>query len=103
LNQLHYYDLNTKEDRIMVNDPGRSLQKIPGEERMSFIEKNKTDKWLLNAFDNATGKVSLITLLPKGEDIAWTKNGSLLLSEDDHILVYDRKQNNWSRAVISGD
>jgi hypothetical protein len=103
LNQLHYYDLVTKEDKIIADNPGRSLHRIPGENAFSFVQKSKTEKWLLKRYDGATGQISVITELPNAEDVAWLKNGLLLLSESDHISVYDTKSKQWNKVVIEGD
>ncbi|HUS00976.1 MAG TPA: hypothetical protein VMY77_04580, partial [Chitinophagaceae bacterium] len=36
---LHYYNTSTKEDKKITADIGRSLQKVPGKQAISFIQK----------------------------------------------------------------
>jgi hypothetical protein len=102
-NELHHYDLRTKEDKVIAKAPGRSLHKIPGRAAMSFIEKTSADQYTLKKLDIASGAITTITALPPKDDIAWTRNGLVLLSNGNSIRVYNPKRNRWTSAVIEGD
>ena len=102
-NELHHYHLKTKQSKVIAPAPGRSLHKIPGEQAMSFIEKSSKDKWTLKRLDIKTGSITTITSIPPYEDIAWTRNGLVLLSNEDEIMVYNPKRNTWTKAVIEVD
>ncbi|MDB5230522.1 MAG: hypothetical protein JWN76_1327 [Chitinophagaceae bacterium] len=103
LNELHYYDLSSKQDKIIAQNPGRSLQKIPGEDAMSFIEKTTKENWTLKRFDNRKGIVTVIALIPPMEDMTWVTNRLVLFSKENQVLVYDRVENKWATAIINAD
>lgn len=81
-NSLHYYDLLTKEDRVIAKNPGRSLWKIPGQDAMSFVDKTDSLSWKIKKLDIASMQVSDIgpTLLRR-EDMVWTTNGIIIMSD----------------------
>ena len=39
-NGLHYYNIATKENKKLATDIGRSLQRVPGKQAVSFIKEN---------------------------------------------------------------
>lgn len=104
-NSLHYFNLITKEDVVIADNPGRSLHKIPGEDAVSFIEKKSDEEWLIQKFDSKTRNISTITqCLPKREDITWLKNGKILTSDGEKLFVYNtRKPNGWEPVIFSND
>jgi hypothetical protein len=86
-NSLHYYDLRTKEDKVIANNPGRSLCKIPGQHAMSFVDKTDSLSWKIKKLDIATMQISDIgpTLLRR-EDMAWTSNGIIIMSDGTSLF-----------------
>jgi hypothetical protein len=85
-NSLHYYDLHTKEDKVIARNPGRSLWKIPGQNAISFVEKTDNPVGKINKLDLATMQISVIgSTLPNREDMTWTNNG-LIISSDGKSL-----------------
>ena len=96
-NSLHYYNLITKEDIVVAENPGRSLHKIPGEDAMSFVEKKSDDEWLIQKFDSKTKNITTITkALTKKEDLTWLNNGVILMSDGEKIFSFNtRKPEGW--------
>ena len=81
-NSLHYYNLLTKEDKIIGKNPGRSLCKIPGQNAMSFIDKTDPKIWIIKKIDIATMQISEIgNTLPAQENMAWSNNGLMIMSD----------------------
>ncbi|HUS00356.1 MAG TPA: hypothetical protein VMY77_01440, partial [Chitinophagaceae bacterium] len=100
---LHYYNTSTKEDKKITADIGRSLQKVPGKQAISFIQKSP-GAWLIKQYDVSLKKESTIMpALPKGEFHAWTKKGLLLMSDGQYIYFARRGNNKWLKVNIKGD
>jgi hypothetical protein len=88
-NNLHYYNLATKENTIIAQKPGRSLHKIPNQQAFSFIDKSSPDQWVIKQFDPATKAIStIVNTLGKSEDITWTANGYILTSDGEKLYAY---------------
>ena len=98
-NSLHYYDLLTKEDRLIIKTPGRSLSKIPGQHAMSFIDKTDPKIWLIKRLELLSQQVSVITpTLPGQENMVWTKNGMIIMSDGTDLFYFDPKnKGEWSK------
>jgi hypothetical protein len=87
-NNLHEYNLVTKQNTIIAQKPGRSLHKIPNKNAFSFIDKTNPEQWVIKQFDPATKKVSpIINTIGKSEDICWTPNGYILTSDGERIYA----------------
>jgi hypothetical protein len=88
-NNLHEYNLATKENTIIAHKPGRSLHKIPDQQAFSFIDKSNPEQWVIKAFDPVTKTtIPIIHTLGKSEDICWTPNGYILTSDGEKLYAY---------------
>jgi hypothetical protein len=106
-NTLHYYNLKTKEDKILIKNPGRSLHKIagklPGMEGISFVEKQSKEVWQIKRYDSKTGEITLISNTIMGrEDLCWMSNGLIIMS-DGTSLFYLNIYNNQGWKPIHTD
>ena len=54
-NGLHYYNFITKENKKLATDIGRSLQRVPGKQAVSFIKKSPGE-WLIREYDAEIGR-----------------------------------------------
>ena len=99
---LHVYNIKTKEDKILDTNIGRSLHQIPNKNAMSYIKKNAPDDWdimQLNVETLATSK--LIDAFPNREDLCWTPNGKIMMSDGSKIFFIDpRKDKEWKEIRI---
>ncbi len=103
-NSLHYYNLTTKEDQIIAKNPGRSLHKIPDEDAISFVEKSATKEWMIKKFNYKTMSVSTIVKTIQGQEyLAWTKQGSIIMSDGLKLFYYEPAISNDWKAVILHD
>lgn len=104
-NSLHCYNLKTKEDKIIIKNPGRSLHKIPGENAMSFVDKSNDKEWLIKKFNIKTKTITTITsTLPNAEDMAWLNNGMILMSDGLSLFYYDtHKPDGWKKIEMNTD
>ncbi|MEN9684592.1 MAG: hypothetical protein RLZZ28_378 [Bacteroidota bacterium] len=98
-NSLHIYNLNTREDKIIAQNPGRSLAKIPGQNAMSFIDKTNPKMGVIKKISLENMQVSAIgNALPGQEYMVWTKNEWILMSDGKMIYYWDQNPaNNWQK------
>jgi hypothetical protein len=100
---LHEADLRTGASVVLVEEPGRSLHKIPGRSQVSFVHKTSEDEWLIKAVDVANGALSTLTpTLPGREDHAWLPDGSILMGEGS-VLYQWRPGDDWTAVADLGD
>jgi Tol biopolymer transport system component len=99
---LHLYNVKTKEDKILTEKIGRSLHKIPDQNAMSFVHKISDTEWVIKKFDIATLTIStIINALPNREDLCWTADGRILMSDGTKIYsVKPNKEKEWSELQI---
>ncbi|MES2372119.1 MAG: hypothetical protein V4557_06030 [Bacteroidota bacterium] len=98
-NSLHYYNLLTKEDKVIAQNPGRTLRKIPGQDAMSFVDKTDSLSWKIKKLDITTMQISDIgpTLLRK-EDMVWTSNGIIIMSDGTSLFSLQTGSNEgWQK------
>jgi hypothetical protein len=87
-NELHYHDLATRRDTIIARNIGRSLKQIPKQSALSFMEKTPQGTWLIKRFDPRTMAITtLAPALENSEDLAWTSNGLMLMSNGTQIYA----------------
>lgn len=102
--ELHYHDLTTGRDSVLARDIGRSLNRIPNQPAMSFMQKTAEGKWLVQRFDTQTKAITTIAPgLEGAEYLTWTRNGLLLMSNGAQI--YWRKpgaDGSWQPATMKG-
>jgi hypothetical protein len=104
-NNLHYYNLSTKADSVITINPGRSLHKIPGQNAMSFIQKNTGRDWMIQKLDINTGTISTIApTLPGQENLCWLQNNIILMSDGTKLFSYHvGTDKEWQQVLIEGD
>lgn len=101
---LRWYDLPTKTDSVLQSHIGRSLHKVPGKNAISFVHKPAGEAWPIMQFDYNSRKVStLVPTLPGREDLCWTPDGKILMSDGGKILVYDPKNPAAQWQVLAMD
>lgn len=103
-NTLHLYNLLTKEDNIIADNPGRSLHRIPGTNAISFVHKISKEEWLIKRYNRETKEISTITAaLPGREDIAWLNKEILMSSDGSQLFFFDLRSNNGWQLVQMGN
>ena len=93
-NSLHLYNLVTKEDKVIIKKPGRSLHQIPGQDASSFVDKSFPKEWLIKKLDNKTFNITLVAPTISGhEDYVWANNGQLIMSDGQKFYSYQPGSN----------
>lgn len=103
-NELHYHDLATHRDTIIARNIGRSLKQIPGQNALSFMQQTPQGTWLIKRFDARTLAIStLAPALAGSEDVAWTRNGLMLMSNGEQIFSHrPSDQRGWQPVQTKG-
>ncbi len=103
--ELRFFDLNANKNTIITIAIGRSLHQIPNQDYMSYIDKSMSDNWRINKFDPKTNKSSIIaSTLSFQEDMAWTQNGYILMSDGSKIYFLNpNADNGWIELKIKND
>lgn len=106
---LHYYHLANDADTVITENIGRGLNKIPGQNAMSFVQKISDTLSVLKKFNLSSGAVSNIVYTVKGRDqLTWMQNGIVLMSDGKQIFFYKEdpyiefKDKKWKLATIVG-
>lgn len=94
---LQEWNTKNSEFKIIMMNPGRSLNKIPNQKAISFIHKESDDIWFVNSYDPMTDKVTYITECIKGaEDMTWASDGTAFLSDQNKIYKFSPDtDNSW--------
>lgn len=102
---LQWYDLKNKSNKVLAENIGRSLHKIPGENAMSFVQKISEKDWMINRLDITSQKIIPITTTLTGrEDLTWTNDGRIIMSDGEKLFYFDPKvKKGWTEVVMSND
>lgn len=103
-NTLQMYHLDKNKNVVLAKNIGRSLYKIPGQERISFISK-ENEEWKIMALDPVTGEQEVITATLSGsDDMAWTPDGVILMgSENTLYKLNPAKDDDWQKITSLED
>ncbi len=97
-NALALGNLATGTIDTIVANVGRSLHRIPGSTRVSFVSKAYESAAWVMSLDVDTRDVKPLTKLPAGtEDYAWLPDGRLIAGSGSQLLVCDlTRQAQWT-------
>jgi hypothetical protein len=80
---------------VIASNIGRSLHRIPGTNRVSYVQKGSTP-WMVMRLDPDTKRVDTLVALPAGtEDVAWVDSTTLLTGSNDKLLMWKRGTTSW--------
>jgi hypothetical protein len=83
---LQLVDLRSGTASIVAENIGRSLHRIPGQRRISFVHKLSDDEWLIKAVDVDRQAVTTITpTLPGSEDYAWLSASTIIMGSESAL------------------
>ncbi len=101
---LQDIDLKTQRAEIIRENIGRSLHKVPGEEKISFVDKN-SDTWSVFTYEPSTSTFDSLIATPEGsEDMTWLKKGGIIIGDDSRILFWDGKEDSgWKEVADLSD
>ncbi len=89
---LMLYNLEQNTSKMLVNNVGRSIHKVPGIQSMSYTvvnEQNNLDLYIIN-LDGEIAKSYFLVGLPIGtQDYAWLDENRILLGNEGELFLYD--------------
>jgi Tol biopolymer transport system component len=99
---LRIFDTKTQQDKIVAENIGRSLHKIPVKNAMSFVKKTTEAEWSIMQLDNETGATTkLMDTLPQREDLCWTPDGKIIMSNGAKLFIADPfGDKQWKEMVL---
>jgi len=112
---LRHYNILTRKDTVLLEKPGRSIQRIPGTKAISFVDKSDPLHWFIWKVEADLKPKKVTETIHGSEDIAWTPDGRIISSDGTRFLICDpSKTNGWipmegpkmngiSRISISAD
>jgi Tol biopolymer transport system component len=102
---LRIYDIKTEQDKVLAENIGRSLHKIPTRNAMSFVQKITETEWSVMQLDSETLAITkLMDTLPQREDLCWTPDGKVIMSDGTKLFItdpYGDKQ--WKEIIVKTD
>lgn len=79
----------------IASNIGRSLHRIPGTTRISYVQKGGT-QWYVMSLDPSTGKTdTLVATHDRSEDIAWVDSMTLLSGQGSKLFTWRRGTREW--------
>lgn len=90
--QLHLYlfDLVKKTKRLIAEQSGRFIQRIPNSDRISYTKQAGTN-WELWAWDPSNAQSKKLFDLGTSQEGCWLPNGLFLCSQNNNIIQIDPK------------
>jgi hypothetical protein len=87
---LRVADVRTGLVRTVSDNPGRSLQAMPGSSKVAWLDKSDPDNWMIRMYDPDTRRTeSMIPAVPETEDFAWTSYGSIIMARRSMVFEWD--------------
>jgi hypothetical protein len=98
---LQLADTRTGKAEKLADNPGRTLLRIPNQQKVSFLHKVSDTEWLIKSFDLKTRQMAtLIKTLPGKEYFCWTPQGALLMAKDAKLYKWDaKKDSQWQEIA----
>jgi dipeptidyl aminopeptidase/acylaminoacyl peptidase len=99
---LQLADVPSGKAITLANNPGRSLHRIPGQPRMSFVHKASKDEWTIQSLDPKTHEIKpLVKTLPGAEDYVWIPDGkTILMAKGSKLFRWSSSQNSdWQEIA----
>lgn len=78
---------------VLARDIGRSLQRIPGREAVSFVQRDSLAGASLQEFDVRSRRVTKLVQVPAGADFfVWTREGIVLTASGTKLYQWDSQR-----------
>jgi len=99
-NTLEMTDVSTMKSEVITYQVGRSLSRIPGTQKVSFIQMIEGNPSQIKSYDPESGKiVSLVQSLEGSQDYAWASNGTLFMGQGTKLYVWKEGDSFWRQIA----
>ncbi len=84
--------------RVVARNIGRSLHRIPGTKRVSYVQKSTTGWWVMS-LDPSSGRAdTLVRTMEGSEDVAWVDSTTLLAGKGSQLFAWQRGSTDWKKV-----
>lgn len=92
-NTLESIILSTQDIEKVASNPGVTLSKIPGTEKISFVDMSDKHHWAIKSYNPSTQTIEKIinTVSAKSEFYTWTPQGVLLSGDGQKLYKFNPK------------
>ena len=88
---MQIINTKTNEARVVATNIGRSLHKIPGSNRFSYVDKS-SKPWHIKSMDPVTEESRiLVNTLEGSEDYCWMPNGFIIMGSGSKLFFWKGK------------
>ncbi|HVF50037.1 MAG TPA: hypothetical protein VNA19_08120 [Pyrinomonadaceae bacterium] len=96
-NTLQVVETGTEKASVVLENIGRSLQRIPQRQAMSVVHKIGEKEWMIKSLDFKTRRLTTVTkTLDGSEDLTWTPDGALLMAQESKLFImYPAREAIW--------
>ncbi len=98
--------LTNQDIREIAPNPGVTLMKIPGTEKISFVDMSDKHNWIIKAYNPATQTIEEIihTVSNSSEYYTWTPDGILLAGDGHKLYKFNPKtDSDWIELADLSD
>lgn len=86
---LYRFTTSGDKSEVVEKSIGRSIHRVPRQQAISFVHKVESGKWFIKTIDEKNTIASIGETLPGREDLAWTPDGKLVMSDGENFFVAD--------------
>ena len=99
-NTLQVADTRTGNADTITTSIGRSLHRIPGSNRISFVHKISETEWWIESLDPGSRQSVRLVRLPDGvEDYAWMSDGSIVCGNGSKLMRWAKTSAGWTEIA----
>ncbi len=96
---LHVGTVGRPGSRVIASNIGRSLHRIPGTRRVSYVQKSAAD-WFLMELEPFSGRIdTLMKTLSRAEDVAWIDSTTVLMGQGTKLFSWRRGTREWTEVA----
>jgi WD40 repeat protein len=101
-NTLQLADTRTGRSDTVTTSIGRSLHRVPGERRISFVKRvSAEESWIEMLHPESKVRERIVRMPPGVEDYAWTPDGKIVIGEGSVLKAYDPRRGGGSWETVA--
>ena len=85
--------------RVVARNVGRSLHRIPGSTRVSYVQKSSTGWWVMSLDPKSGVSDTLVRTLEGSEDMAWVDSTTVVSGKGSQLFTWRRGTADWQKAA----
>lgn len=86
---LQWIDFENSVTKIIAENIGRAIHKIPEQDAISYMDKSDEDSWEILSWNPDNGSTKKLLEIKNGvEDYCWSADGNIIHSDGSQIIKY---------------